>query len=847
VGVARATLGGLGALRGATGRAIHAVLAIALGVALAFAVQLVNHTALSEFAAGLATLSGDADLQVQAGRAGFAEGLYPVVARDPAVAVASPVLQVDAALPGRERPLLLVGTDVLRAAAVTPALVGDSIDRYDSLRPDTVFLSPAAASWLSLERGDTLTVRNGGDTVALRVAGTTRTGGGARLAVMDIAGLQDRFALAGRLTRIDVRLRPGFDPAATARRLAALAPPGVAVVAPRSSLESTERLTRAYRVNLDVLALVALFTGALLVFSTQALSVLRRRVPFALLRSLGLTRARLVVLVVGEGALLGLCGALLGIAGGTAIARAATHWFGVDLGAGFFRGQAPGIAFDVPAALLFAACGVAAAALGSLGPAREAARAMPAAVLKAGDVDLEWGRGRRPSLAVATLAAGALLTLAPPVFDLPLFGYLSIALLLLGTLRLLPQLSSALLVAIPVPRAPAAALALAQVRHAPAQATLSLAGIVAAVSLMAAMAIMVASFRNSLDTWLMQVLPADAYVRAAAGDTAWLPPPLQRTIAALPGVERVEFLRATSIVLDPDAPRVTLLARDIDPAHPEARLALVDGGAPTGASERAHVAAPDSHAAHADAPPVWISEAVADRTGWRTGDRITLPLAQRAVPFTVAGVWRDYVRQQGALVIARQVYVALTGDAAVSDAAIWLAPGATLDGLRRDLAGVAGADALELATPGELRATSLRIFDRTFAVTYALEAVAVVIGLAGLSSAFGALVLARRREFGVLRHLGVTRGQVGAMLGIEGLALGGIGVVVGLALGFVIALILIHVVNRQSFHWSMELAVPWAALAILALALLAAATLVAWLAGRAAMTDDAVRAVKEDW
>jgi len=833
VGVARATLGGLAAAPGTRGRALLAVLAIALGVALGFAVQLINHTAVAEFASGLATLSGDADLIVQGGRAGFDERLYPVLARDEAVAVASPVIQVEATVAGRDDTLTLVGLDALRAAAVTPALVGATADRLDLLRPGVVFVTPAAAAWLHAEPGDVVTLQSGVDLVPLRIAGLVHGEPSARLAVMDVAGLQDRFGRSGTLTRIDLRLRPGYDAAATVARLVPSLPPGVSVVTPRSSLESTARLTRAYRVNLDVLALVALFTGGLLVFSTQALAVLRRRLPFALLRSLGLTRGTLVRLVVQEGALLGALGAILGLAAGLGLAAAAVHWFGLDLGAGFFRGAAPSLDMDLWAALGFGVAGVAAAVLGSYVPAREAARAAPAAALKAGDVDVDWARGRGPWPALVALALGAAFTRLPPVLDLPLFGYAAIALLLLGTLRLLPYVSTLLLRIVPAPRTPAAALALAQIRHAPAQSTLSLAAVVAGVSLMAAMAVMVALFRDSLDAWLMQVLPADAYVRAAGGsDTAYLPPELQRAIGGIPGVARAEFARSTSLSIATGMPRVTLLARDIDRANPQTRLALVRSATPL---------APGAPA------PAWISEVAADRFGWHLRDVIRLPLADRDVPFTVAGVWRDYARQQGAIVVERAAYVAATGDTRSNDAAIWLAPGATLRDVAARIESLAGAQRIELTTPGELRAISLRIFDRTFAVTYALEAVAVLIGLTGLSSAFGALVLTRRREFGVLRHLGMTRRQVGALLATEGFALGVVGVLVGLALGFVIALILIHVVNRQSFHWSMDLAVPWVGLAALAVALVTLATLTAWLSGRAATSVNVVRAVKDDW
>jgi putative ABC transport system permease protein len=132
-------------------------------------------------------------------------------------------------------------------------------------------------------------------------------------------------------------------------------------------------------------------------------------------------------------------------------------------------------------------------------------------------------------------------------------------------------------------------------------------------------------------------------------------------------------------------------------------------------------------------------------------------------------------------------------------------------------------------------------------VTYALEAAAVGIGLVGLSSSFGALVFARRREFGMLRHVGLTRRQIAGMLATEGLVVSGIGLIVGLALGWLMSLILIFVVNRQSFHWSMELHIPWLPLLALGFALLLLATVTTLLSARSAMSGNVVRAVKDDW
>jgi putative ABC transport system permease protein len=541
-----------------------------------------------------------------------------------------------------------------------------------------------------------------------------------------------------------------------------------------------------------------------------------------------------VASLLAEGALIGVMGSALGLGAGYVLAEVAVRVIGPDLGSGYFRGVAPTL---VPAPLVLALCfslGVAAALLGSVVPALEAARASPAQALKAGDEERAFARLRPIWPGSAAIGIGAIVSFLPPVDGLPLFGYLAIALLLIGTLMLMPRIAALILALIPSPRDPASRLALLQLRGAPGQAAVSLAAIVASMSLMISMAIMVTSFRDALDLWLERILPADVYVRAAAaGDTSYMSAAVQARIAALPGVRRAEFLREQQLLLDPSRPRIVLLARDLDAADPARRLALVDrpsmprAGAP---------------------PPAWVNEAMVDLYGFTAGKVVAIPIAGKPTAFTVAGVWRDYARPQGAVVIERGRYVDLTGDRTATNGALWLAPGTDLDQVNESIAReVPGGAKLEVAAPGEVRDFSLKIFDRTFAVTYALELAAVVIGLLGLSSSFGALVLARRREFGVLRHIGMTRRQVGAMLASEGLAVSGIGLVVGLGLGSAISLILIHVVNRQSFHWGMAVSVPWATLAAATLVVLALSTLTAWASGRKAMSDEVVRAVKDDW
>jgi putative ABC transport system permease protein len=704
----------------------------------------------------------------------------------------------------------------------------------DVLRPDNIFPTPAAARWLHIDAGDTLKLQVALSEVTLRVAGLLSTGEQQRFAVMDIAGAQAAFDRLGRVSRIDLRLRPGVDVNAFRDRVREQLPPGLVIDRPAATLAGGHRTVAFLSRQPQRPRAGRLVHRRPAGLSTQAFSVVQRRAQFALLRVLGVTRRKLLWLIVAESALVGVAGSVLGLIGGFVLARLAVQWVGADLGSGYFRGIAPTLVIEPFTLVLFFVLGVVVAMLGSLLPALEAARAAPALALHAGDEQRAFERLRPiwPGLIAAGL--GAFATALPPIAGLPLFGYVAIALLLIGTLMLMPRFAVLVLALLPTPRRADAQLALAQLRGAPGQVMVSLAAMVASVSLMVSMVIMVSSFRYSLDDWLDRILPADVYFRTGAGsDTAYLTAEMQSRIAALPGIRRVEFCannNCCSIHRDRASccRRVPVDASTIASRLPlEGKAVAVASGAPS---------------------PIWVNEAMVDVYGFTPGKVVSLPIGGKSADFTVAGVFRDYARQQGAIVIDRERYVALTGDAAVTNGALWLAPGVTAatvrDAITRE---IPGGEKVEIAVPAEIREASLRIFDRTFAVTYALEFAALVIGLFGLSSSFGALVLARRREFGVLRHIGMTRRQIGSMLAIEGVTVSGIGLFVGLCLGGLISIVLIRVVNRQSFHWEMDLSVPWLPLCGFVLLVLVLATVTAVASGRQAMGDDVVRAVKDDW
>ncbi|MBU3739277.1 MAG: ABC transporter permease, partial [Rhodoferax sp.] len=675
--------------------------------------------------------------------------------------------------------------------------------------------------------------------------------GGAPLAVMDIGAAQQFFGRLGRLDRIDLRLRPGTDRSALLRALQATPgwPQGLRAGEPAEAAERVGALSRAYRVNLSVLALIALFTGAFLVFSVLALSVAKRAQPLALLGVLGLTARQRMQLVLWESLALGLLGSLLGLALGTGLAALALRLLGGDLGGGYFAGAQPALQWHPGPALLIGAAGVLAALAGGWWPAREAARLPPAQTLKGLD---STGSSSGPAwLAPALMLAALALAHAPPLGGLPVAAYLSVALLLVGGILALPACAAWVLKGLqPLTRGHALPmLALERARRSRAGAAVALSGVVASLSLAVALTVMVASFRDSVTQWLDRVLPADLYVRSAASlreaDSLYFSPELVQAAERLPGVQRLRAQRLRALQLDPARAPVALLVGDWDDASRHWPMTGPTAPVPAGRVG------------------IYVSEAVVDLYGARWGADWPLLSEHFRAPglsdkgsdalFFVAGVWRDYARQGGAVALHRQDYSRLSDDRRSNDLAFWLAPSVQVaqiqQGLRAQVERESpGAGALlEFGTASQIRAASLTLFDRSFAVTYWLQAVAIGIGLFGVAASFSAQVLARRKEFGLLAHLGLTRRQILTLVTAEGAVWTGLGALAGTALGLAVAVVLVHVVNPQSFHWTMDMSVPALRIGLLALAVVAAGTVTAWLSARPAAGRGAVLAVKEDW
>ncbi len=843
-----------------------ALVSVMLGVALAFSVHLINASALDEFAQAMRAAGGQADLELRSPsvNASLDEAALGLLLQQPDVTLASPVLELStyALAPdtgqgkGQRVLLRIVGVDALQIAALAPDLMPlpDSAgDRMALFAPDTVFLNAAAQLALGTS---TVQLQQGLRLQSARVAGSVRAGG-SPLAVMDIAAAQEFFGRIGQLSRVDIRLQPGVDRDAFVRRLQ-IAPgwdKGLRLSRPADTTLRIGNLSRAYRVNLTVLALIALFTGGFLVYSVLALSVTRRAQQFALLGVLGLTARQRLQLVLLEAAGLGLLGSGLGIALGSALAALALQLLGGDLGGGFFAGAAPPLQWSGAAALVFAAMGVITALAGAWWPARLAAALPPAQTLKG--LGALQDRPHAAWVGPALLLGGALLALLPPLWDMPLGAYLSVALLLIGGIVSLPWLVGRLLdrVAPLLAQRLLPLLAVERARRVRQSAAVAVSGVVASLSLAVALTVMVSSFRTSVTTWLDTVLPAALYVRSGVGSAnaqAYFDPAFVQAAAQLPGVQRLSAQRTLQLNLDDARPAVALLVRSLQERAGEAPALPLVGG---------RLAVPAGRIG------IYVSEAVVDLYGARMGQDFA-PLQSAfaagalagqaaAPPFFVAGIWRDYARQFGTIAMDSADFARLSPDRRVNDLSLWLAPEAStatveqaLRALADRLAGSAHGEAgqlLEFGSAAQIRATTLRIFDRSFAVTYWLQAVAVGIGLFGIAASFSAQVLARRKEFGLLAHLGLTRRQILRVVAAEGAAWTTLGALAGVALGLAVAVVLVHVVNPQSFHWSMELSLPWWRLLALALAVVGAGTLTAWLAGQAAAGHDAVMAVKEDW
>ncbi len=777
---------------------------VAIGVMLAVSIHTVNHSALASFGQALDTLNGQASAQLVPPMGDMDD--HQVERWDEerdawGIRAVSPVLVVQT-----DR-LTVLGLDIFKAALVSPSLLPVATNNSSDLfAANALFLSNAALEALQVRVGQEITLQVAGTTVHLVVKGEVPGVGSQAVGVMDIGSAQWAFNRVGWVTRLDLGLESWQTPQGLRERLKAQKETLQLV-----TMEDRDRrmslLSRAYRVNLSVLAMVALLTGGFLVATAVHLSIVRQRSALGLLGVLGASEAWLGRFVWAQGGLIGLLGGMTGAGLGLVLASVLMHWFGGDLGGRYFSSHHTPMVIDwgVVALLVLGACLMGLAA--SWWPLLQINWRRPMGVLR-GD-QAEGVSHAKPTLqwSGVALVVCLVLLLLPSIDELPWAAYGSIAALLCAGLLALPWVLaqwwggvSRILSNRTVPVV--LRLSLWRLSQAPAESSPLIKGTVAAFSLTVAMMVMVSSFRDSVADWLLVVLPADLYTMSSSAlEQSGFDPSVQALVASLPHVRKVESSRLRSLRLAFDRPELTLIAKPVDLQHPETTVALI------GLSEM-----PEGNL-H-DRVIVFGSEAMADLYGWRSGHEASLPLSQTGSQTVwVAGLFRDYGRQHGSVIIPQADYERLTGDRSRSNLSVWLDKDADPAQVMAQIQAKLSHVDLKWASARDLRQLSLTIFDRSFAMTYALEAVALLVALFSVAAGVTGQLIVRRREFGVLAHLGLSEAQCWSMVSFEVGLLLIVATVWASLLGGLISQILIQKVNPQSFHWSMatHFAVgPWA-------------------------------------
>jgi putative ABC transport system permease protein len=830
------------------GRWLIAGLAVALGVTLAVAIHTVNRSALSEFSRALDLVNGQASAQIVMPTGQFSDQLYDqIVARQAELGLraVSPVLERNTAQ------IRVLGIDIFQAARVSPSLIPlVSEDQNQGLfSDDAIFLSAAALQKLQLSVGNSLALDFEGKTVLFKIAGTVPGAIGQVIAVMDLGVMQWRLGGLGRISRLDVQLLndKGIEDVAKAVQNLNL---GVRLISSQERDRRASNLSRAYRVNLNVLALVALFAGAFLVFTTISFSVLRQQSQLALLSILGASPRWIFSLVLAQAAGIAALGGLLGIGLGLTLAFFLLKMLGGDLGGGFFSGAVPPLEIDSVALLGFWILAIAVGLLAAYFPARAATSKRLTELLRAGSTERVLRPVMHHRVALIFSLASLGLTFIPAIDNLPLAAYASIACLLFAGLALIPWLVQHCFSTIarslsqwqeqPSPLI----FAIWRLAQAPASAAGLIAGVVAALALTVAMVVMVASFRDSMTQWLDQVLPADLYAnfKQLKQDDEFLKNPnLLKSIEQVPGVERYELTVQRKILFQSDRPEVTLIARPIQQARAAQALPLIGS-----------VTFENSPPNQPTLPIVYVSEAMVDLYDWRPGEIRTLPAfdgQQSVQKVWVAEIFRDYGRQHGALIIDLATYQNMSGDQQYSGIAIWLVnqadPAEVLNRLRSKVPQFRDQ---EFNNRSNLRALSLTIFDRSFALTYALEIAALLVALFAVATGFAGQALLRQKEYALVYYLGQSGAQRTSWISIESGLLLGLASIWGTILGLLMSQILIHRVNPQSFHWTMDTSVPYLALITLTIALIGSGIAAAMLASKRNLNPaNLITALREEW
>ncbi len=836
------------------------VVGIVLGVAVAVAIQTANVDVLKSFQQSVTAVAGRATVQVSGGEMGLDERLIQRVSQHPDVVSAMPVIQLTARVvegSNRGRALSIVALDLLDAADIHTLRLHDqngarpSLDKL--LSPQALFIGTRLAAEWELQVGSTLRIATGMRQYDVVVAGliksdVQRSSVWETVGIMDIAAAQALFGLIGRLDRIDIVTEPGRPVEKVIDDLRALLPPAVTVSRPAGRTDQIEQMTRAFQLNLTVLSMVSLLVGLFLVYNTVSFAVVRRRREIGMLSAMGMSRRAVTILFLSEAAVMGLFGGLLGSGCGVLLAKSLMSrlsrtisdlYMSIDTSAADvslirFVAELPLSIWAEGAAL-----GAIVAMIGAFVPSWDAGQTAPARALAPGDY--ESAQAARTSflgwVGLLLIVLAGLCALPGPIKGLPLFGYGAALCLLLGLSCLIPlviHLFGNVWVAMGQSHAPSgspmrlpllARLAADQVSRAPGRNAVTISAMMVGISIMVGVDTMVGSFRETVREWIDQTVLADLIVAPATwlqghetGQLAnRIPLSWAESLAAIPGVAAIDTYRDVSV--DLKGRRVALVSRDLQIHAERSRYLMVHGNSAAVLNE---AVANDG---------VVISEVLARTAGLHTGEVLRLTTPSGAHAFPILGIFFDYATDGGKIVMDRRVYQRLWQDETTTVIPIYVEMGADRAVVRRlleeRLRGMAGSSdnqaPLMVISNTELKQEIMVIFDRTFTVTYVLELIAIIIAILGIINTLVLSVLQRRREFAMLRSVGATMLHIRRLMLWESGYLGLLGGLLGVVGGMLLSVLLIEVINKQSFGWTIRFSVqPFVVVQALVLALGAA-------------------------
>jgi putative ABC transport system permease protein len=825
------------------------ILAVALGVGVVIAIDLAGQSAAGSFHSSLESLTGKSDLEIlQTG--GLDERILAKLVQLPYAFRFTPRIEDFASINGKGEAFPFLGLDLI-GSYNGHELENDELE--DESNPETAAadLLTGDPIWIGkdvgLRRGQHVRLLINDQLHEFTVAGILKQRAGDvgenKVIVADIGLAQKVTGKTGRLDSIDVVLPLGRSVEAWRTVLARQLPATASIEARGARTDENRKMLAAFRWNLRVLSYIALLVGAFLIYNTISISVVRRRNEIGIVRALGGTRGLILGAFLAEALFFAAFGSLVGVGLGRAMAVGAVKLVGSTVESLYVSSQAAPIALTWGAMLNGVGIGFAVSLLASLAPALEAARVPPAETMARGREEfVARVRSRRTFFwAIGAMLTAAALSQLPPVRRQPIFAYLSVLLLVAGTSAAIPNLvlafggltNRALEALLGVE----ALLAMRSLRASIGRTSVLTAALATAVAMTASVGIMVGSFRETVTVWMNNELKADFYLRPAGSSAADRYPTMSARIAdrieRIPGVAGVDRFRAY-------------------PISYQGLPAILAGGetSAVASSDTTRFLSGENRSAILRRLPtgnyVVVSEPFANKHHVHVGSVLALPLAGDARRFEVLGIYYDYATERGYVVMDRHTLLRYLPDQALSNLAVYTRRSADWNAVRRGIDDAIAGRAVLLFTNSDLRRGAIEIFDRTFRITYALEAVAIFVAVMGIAGALLALVIDRRREFALLRFLGAAKGQVRRIILCEAGLLGLLANGIGLALGTVLSLILIFVINKQSFGWTIQFHWP-VMLLLAALSGIYAATVLAGLyPARAALRLNPIEVIHEE-